>query len=343
MDPLTHITAGAIGGQALRKPYKKDRALLVFCILAAWLPDIDNFIGFWGTELYLIYHRGFTHSFIGGIVVAAVFTWIFNAFVKLFSFRRGFLIAYLFIALHIFLDLITSYGTQIFAPLTNARYAMTSVFIIDPIYTLVMIAILCFSFKSLLAFSFESLKVRKKIAIAGLLWIFLYPATNLGIRYTLEYHTEKRLKREGIEFVRLDVSTDILSPFCWKVIVDQGDTYHIAGIRLLKPNAPLEFISYRKADPMLFQKLGKSAPVFRTYAWFFDFPIVKSETSENGEETLMTIWDLRFASTLAFIRRAMQENGEQPFALRAVLNEENRLIRYYDHRGAEIVITRLKN
>jgi inner membrane protein len=252
--------------------------------------------------------------------------------VKSFSFKRGVLIAYLFIALHIFLDLITSYGTQIFSPVTNARYAITCVFIIDPIYTLVMIAILYFSFKSL--------KTRKTIAIAGLIWIFLYPATNLGIRYTLGYHTEKRLRNEGIEFTRLDVSTDILSPFFWKVIVEQEDTYQIAGIQLLKPNAPFEFMSYRKAERGLFQELGKSAPVFSTYAWFFDFPIVKREASENGEETL-TIWDLRFSSTLAFIRRAMQENGEQPFALKAVLNEENRLIRYYDHRGKETVLESL--
>lgn len=120
MDIFTHITAGAIGAQAIRRP-RRDRYLLLFCILAATLPDIDNFIGFWGQKFYMIHHRGLTHSFIGGILLVAIFVGIFKLFVKPFPFKRGLLLAYLFIALHIFLDLITSYGTQIFSPLSRTR------------------------------------------------------------------------------------------------------------------------------------------------------------------------------------------------------------------------------
>ncbi|MBD3326546.1 hypothetical protein GF339_18320, partial [candidate division KSB3 bacterium] len=61
MDPVTHITAGVLGAQAIRRPLR-DRYFLLFCILAAWLPDIDNLIGFLGPEFYLVHHRGLTHS-----------------------------------------------------------------------------------------------------------------------------------------------------------------------------------------------------------------------------------------------------------------------------------------
>lgn len=332
MDPFTHITAGAIGAQAIRNPQQRDRYLLLFCILAAWLPDIDNFIGFLGTEFYLIYHRGLTHSFFGGILFATVFVGIFKLFVKPFPFKRGFILAYLFIALHIFLDLITSYGTQIFFPLTNARYALTSVFIIDPIYTLVMIY---FMYRT-----FRSPKTRKIIAIAGMIWIFLYPAINLGIRYTLQQHVENRLKSEGMEFTRIDVSTDALTPFFWKAIIDDGTSYRVGGVSLLKPNAPISFTNFQKADHALFQEFGKSSSVFNTFAWFFDYPVMKTETS--GTHTMITFGDLKFISTVSFIQN-LRGNEELPFSLTAILDENRQLVGYIYHRpGRPETIEQLK-
>lgn len=335
MDPLTHITAGAIGAQAIRRSALRDRYILLFCILAAWLPDIDNFIGFLGPEFYLIHHRGLTHSFIGGILLAAGFVLVFKLFVKPFPFKRGFLLAYLFIALHIFLDLITSYGTQIFYPLTNGRYMLTSVFILDPIYTFVMIYFMYRTFKSP--------KTRKTIAIAGFIWIFLYPAINLGIRYSLEHHIEARLKHEGVEFTRVDVSTDLLSPFFWKVIVDEGESYQIGGLTLFTPNAPFRFSRFEKADRELFRELGKSVPLFNTFAWFFDYPVMMTKTSDNGKETLITFGDLRFTSTISSVRNP-RVNEDLPFALTAVLDEQHKLVSYIYHRpGGNRVVKNIED
>ncbi len=333
MDPITHLTAGALGGQAFRRPLRNDRYWLAFCIFAAWLPDSDNFVGLLGTEFYLLYHRGVTHSFLGGLFLAAVFVAIFRLFVNKISFVRGLLIAYALILVHIFLDLITSYGTQIFFPFTNARYAVTSIFIIDPIYTLTMLFILYRTFRTQHA--------RNTLAIAGIIWIFLYPTMSLGIRCGLHAHVEHRLKREGVAFTRMDVSTDVFSPFFWKVILEQEDSYQIGGITLFKPNDPITLKRFQKADDAVFHDFSKTAPIFKTYAWFFDFPIMHTEAAEHGEEIVVTIWDLRFASTLDFMQRMMNDNGQQPFALRAVLNEQHELVRYYDHRGEETVVNYL--
>jgi inner membrane protein len=237
-----------------------------------------------------------------------------------YPFKKGFILAYIFIALHIFLDLITSYGTQILFPLTNTRYALTSVFILDPIYTFVMVYLMYRTFKTP--------NIRKTLAIVGVVWIFLYPAVNLGIRYTLQYYIEGKLRTEGMEFTRIDVSTDILTPIFWKVIVDDGTAYHIGGVSLLRPTAPISFTSFQKADQKLFQTLGKSASLFNTYQWFFDFPIVRTEISKDGKETRVMLEDLRFASTVSFIQN-LRTSQNLPFSLIAVLNEKKQLIRYY--------------
>ena len=328
MDPVTHICAGALGAQTLRKPLRRDRYILVFGILAAWLPDIDNFISFLGPELYLIHHRSLTHSFFGGILLAAIFTWIFRIFVKDLSFRRGFLLAYLFILLHIFLDLITSYGTQILFPFTNTRHTLACVFIIDPLYTLVMTYVL-----------FRSIRVpeqrRPLLATIGFVWVLMYPMLNLGIRYGLETRVEKQLSRRQVAFQHVSLSPDVLSPFFWKVIVEHEKSYEIGGLNLFRPLAPLDFETFQKAGPEVFLDLARDVELFKTFAWFFDYPIMN--TIQNGETTSITFGDLRFASTLPFLQG--QRGETLPFALTAVLDKDGELLEYHYHRpgrGKEI-------
>jgi inner membrane protein len=318
MDPVTHIASGILGGQAVRNPLQQDRYLLFFCIIAAWLPDIDNFIGFLGPEFYLVYHRGLTHSFFGGFLLAAILAGLFRIFIKSFPILYGFILAYACIVIHIFLDLITSYGTQILFPLTSTRYSIPSVFILDPLYTLVMIYL---SYKS-----FRSLKKRKTLAMIGLLWVFIYPTVNLSIRYTLHYHVEKQLRSAGMVFDNVDISTDVLSPFYWKVIVEDATSYQIGGISLFHVTTPIDFTAYTKADRQLLQRFGEQAALFKIYKWFTDYTIMWEE--QSGHDTMITFGDLRFSTTVPFLRN-LRETGGFPFALTAVLNNNRELVKYH--------------
>ena len=321
MDPVTHISAGALGAQIFRKPLRRDRYFLLFCMLAAWLPDIDNFVGLLGPELYLIHHRSLTHSFLGGIMLAAFFSGIFRLFVKILPFKRGFLLAYLFICVHIFLDLITSYGTQIFFPFTNGRYTLACVFIIDPLYTLVIGY-----------FLFRSFRVpeqrRTFLATIGLLWVLMYPTLNLGIRYGLETRVKHQLVQRRVAFEDVSLSPDALSPFFWKVIVEHKDSYEMGGLNLFQSFVSLSFDSFHKAGPEVFLDLARYTELFKTFAWFFDYPVMK--TVQQGATTNITFGDLRFASTLPFLKNLRGE--ALPFALTAVLNADGELLEYHYHR-----------
>jgi inner membrane protein len=53
---------------------------------------------------------------------------------------RWYLLVYLAFATHVLLDSCTIYGTQIFWPIVNTPMAWGSVFIIDPAYTLILMA-----------------------------------------------------------------------------------------------------------------------------------------------------------------------------------------------------------
>lgn len=119
--------------------------------LAAEAPDLDVFWGFKGPVVGFAHHRGFTHSFIGLILVSAVVT----GFMYLVWRLRGrktnipnlpprwgmlFLFSYLAGLSHILLDFTNNYGVRPFWPFWEKWYSWDIVFIIEPTLYIFLIA-----------------------------------------------------------------------------------------------------------------------------------------------------------------------------------------------------------
>ncbi len=322
MDPFTHIAAGALGGQTIREKFR-GRPILWFCVLSAWIPDIDNLIGLGDPEFYLLHHRGLTHSFLGGLVIAVFLAGIFKIFIRSFPFLIGILLSYLCIGSHIFLDLITSYGTQIFAPFTNNRHMIQCVFILDPIFSLPLFIILYLSFR---------LKQRRRhIAVAGLLWILLYPMANLGISETLQTYLKNTLTRQNLSYSEIHVTPTILTPLYWKVLVEDADSYRAARLNVLKPKELTPFELFQKADRNLMRKFGEKVSFFKTYEWFAVYPVMKKQETEDG--STVTFGDLRFYTNLKIVRQTFNRD-DMEFSLTAVLNKQQEITGFiYQRHG----------
>ncbi|MBU4345153.1 MAG: metal-dependent hydrolase [Desulfobacteraceae bacterium] len=331
MDPITHITTGVLGAQVVCKHFNR-RFIILFCIIAAWLPDIDNLVTFLGPELYLIHHRGATHSFAGGLILSMLLVAAFKLFIKPFPIIKGLIISFSIILIHIYLDLVTSYGTQIFYPFNNTRYSLDAVYIVDLFYT-VSIASICF-------LSFLSKKHKQRFVMLGLAWLFLYPVICLGIKYAALYHVESKLQRNRISFEKVHISPELFTPLFWKVIVEDSETYKIAGFTIFNTRGTKSFIKFDKAEPYMFKKFGGCASIFNTYAWFASYPVIKTEKS--GQCQLITFGDLRFYSTIGFVRELLK-NNEPPFSLTARVNESRKVMEYYYYKpGGTKVIQHLE-
>ena len=146
MDPLTHILLGAnLGYAAFGR--KLARTAAGVAGLAAFAPDIDVFIQSAADPLVAIeHHRGFTHALAFAPVGAAVVATFWLARAEWRTWARWRLLwacALLGYASHALLDAATTYGTQLLWPLDRTPYALGSVFIIDPLYTLpLLVAVL---------------------------------------------------------------------------------------------------------------------------------------------------------------------------------------------------------
>jgi membrane-bound metal-dependent hydrolase YbcI (DUF457 family) len=145
MDTITHGIAGALFGKGFfATPGDKTKTrVAIFAVTAgAVFPDSDFFAyGFSSDPLAIIkYHRGFTHSFLGLPLFAVSFALLTRWYTRkraMDSPRTGFLVlAYsVGIASHIFLDLLTSWGTRLWNPLSRERGAWDVLFIIDLTFT----------------------------------------------------------------------------------------------------------------------------------------------------------------------------------------------------------------
>jgi membrane-bound metal-dependent hydrolase YbcI (DUF457 family) len=146
MDTITHGIAGALIGKAVfrgedmfaSKPMNRARIITWTVMFGAIFPDSDILRDWFSNNqmLILTWHRSFTHS----LVCMPIFALLLAALTRWFARWRKW-DAPSFAALtglyavgilsHIFLDLVTSFGTMIWSPLQWSRPAWDLIFIID--------------------------------------------------------------------------------------------------------------------------------------------------------------------------------------------------------------------
>ena len=133
MDPLTHIVTGVTLSQFVPSPSRAEAALagLFFAVL----PDLDYVFIFHDRLSYLKHHRGFSHSLAALFLFALVVAGLGRLLGGPRWFRPLLIIGLLVLASHLFLDWITSYGTQLLNPFTRAKFSLDWLFIIDPYFT----------------------------------------------------------------------------------------------------------------------------------------------------------------------------------------------------------------
>ena len=134
MDSLSQAVLGAsVGGAVLARPLGR-RALLGGALLGT-LPDLDVLIDYGDAVANFTEHRGFSHSLLVLLPVSLLLALCLSRWQTQIPLRRWWLFTGLCLITHPLLDAFTTYGTQLFWPLGDP-VAISSVFIIDPLYTL---------------------------------------------------------------------------------------------------------------------------------------------------------------------------------------------------------------
>lgn len=224
MDPVTQGVVGAVCAQAVSHKKTLAKAALIGT-LAGMAPDLDVLIR--SDEdplLYLEYHRQFTHSLLfipfGGLLVSLVLYPLLGRYLGL-SFRQTLWWCLVGVATHGLLDTATSYGTQLMWPLTNHRFAWDLISIIDPLFTLPLLALVIWA----------AIRKRKAFAYAAVLWLGLYMSfAFVQHERAMSIGEELAQFREG-EVLRVDVKPSFANLVVWKVITETDQGFYIDGIK----------------------------------------------------------------------------------------------------------------
>jgi membrane-bound metal-dependent hydrolase YbcI (DUF457 family) len=185
MDTITHGIAGALiskavfRGEDLFRPGPINRARIITwsLMLGAIFPDSDMFREWFSSDALLIlkWHRSITHSLVCvpffALLLAALTRWFIRwrkwdapAFPALAG------IYAIGILSHIFLDLVTSFGTMIWSPLEWSRPAWDLIFIIDFTFTALLLCpqILAWVYRQSLGLKNRAIITWSVLALASL-------------------------------------------------------------------------------------------------------------------------------------------------------------------------------
>lgn len=225
MDPVSQAALGASLPQAMARPRQVIAAGLLG-MLAGMAPDLDVLIRS-GTDplLFLEYHRQFTHALIfipfGGLLCALLLHPLIGRRGEL-HFRQSLLFCTLGYATHGLLDACTTYGTLLLWPFSDQRFAWNSISIIDPLFTL-----------PLLALVIAAGHWRKPwLARAGLVWALAYLGLGWQARDTAVELGHALVAQRGHQPLRLEAKPGFGNLLVWKVVYETDQAFHVEGVRI---------------------------------------------------------------------------------------------------------------
>jgi inner membrane protein len=284
MDSITQAVLGASIQGALLGRWQGRKALLYGAMLGT-LPDLDVVIDYGDAVADMTYHRGFSHSLFVLSGLALLLTWLVRRFRPHpgYSGRRLLLTVWLILFTHPVLDAFTSYGTQLFWPLMPIPTAWSSLFIIDPLYTLpLLVAVVIGLFNGLREQAW-------RVPAVALALSTLYIGFSLAGKYMAEQRVEAELARQGIVAEQLFITPTPLNSLLWRVIVLDGEHYHEALVGWFDDTPPQ--LQRLPRGTQLREQLLDS-PAHRRLAWFTDGVL---RYDQIGDRLIVT--DLRLGMT----------------------------------------------
>lgn len=197
MDTITQAALGAAIG--LAGWGKHGRRAAAFGALCGLMPDFDIFLGIGDDWKGLLTHRGWTHSVVVLPVLAVPIGWLAWRLLG----RKGTAASWIHLAFwalvtHPLLDTHTTYGTQLLAPLSDHRFAIDAVAILDPIYTIPLLVALGYGLRKK-----ADPGAAARLARWALLWGVAYLGLGLAWSWRARQVFTEQLQQRGFEPIEL--------------------------------------------------------------------------------------------------------------------------------------------
>ena len=262
MDSLTQLTLGAALGEATAGRQAGRRAIFWGAVCGT-LPDLDVFVPLGDAVRDFTYHRSFSHSLFVLAALTPLMVWLIvkmHPGTKEHRFRWTVLV-YLVFATHVLLDSFTVYGTQIFWPLFTTPMTWSTIFIIDPLYTVPLLlgALAALAAGRRRSWGYTANAIGLVLSTTYLLW-------TLGAKLHVESVARDALAENRIAGKGVLTTPAPFNSLLWRIVAVDGVNYYEGFYSLLDDGNAVQFIP-RPRSLELLEPLQDSWPVQRL-SWF---------------------------------------------------------------------------
>jgi inner membrane protein len=296
--------------------------------LAAEAPDLDVLGGFRGPVFGFAHHRGFTHSFLGLLIVSAVVVGFMYCVWRLRGRKTNdpdlpprwgllFGLAYLAGLSHILLDFTNNYGVRPFWPFWERWYEWDIVFIVEPV--LLVALTLGLVVPALFGLIDQEIGRKQKgprgrgaaiVALAAMVLLW-------GVRdyeHRRAVNALRALRYEKADPIRVGAFPTYLNPFLWRGVVETREIFAMPDVDSSVPEVDPDRSpqwTYKPAETPA-TLAAKGSYLGRFYADWAKFLITKTEPTSDGGY-IVYFYDLRFGSS-------MPASGRRPLSAGVALD-----------------------
>ncbi len=280
MDSLTQIVLGAAVAAAAA-PARDRRAALLAGAALGTLPDLDSLPLMLLTDdpvALMTLHRGVSHSLFVLPVLGCLLWWWFgrrNGRVAA-SPHRWFWAIQMALLTHPLLDAFTVYGAQLLRPLSTPPVMWSSLFIIDPMYTIWLLGAV------VAAWSLRARPAAQRALVAGLVVSTGYIGWSLAAKAMVDHEAELALAAMGLgDAPRFSAPTP-LNTVLWRVVAMTPSGY-VEGHRSLWADRgrPMVFTGYPSDTQAL--REAATVPAVGRLAWF-NHGFMRARVDDDGLE-----------------------------------------------------------
>jgi inner membrane protein len=309
LEPVTHFLTGACLGRAGLN--RKTALATLTLTLAAEAPDLDVFSRIGGRAFGFAHHRGFTHSFLGVPLDAALVVGFVYLIWRLGGRRLkdpnlpprwGLLFSYACLAgfSHILLDFTNNYGVRPFWPFSEKWYSWDIVFIFEPImFGCLLLGLIIPSLFSLIdrEIGARSRGPRGRIAstFALVAVVLMWGVRDFEHRRAVSALAARTY--QDAEPLRVSAYPALMDPFRWYGVVETPGFFVLAPVDALgaevDPQNQLE-IRYKPEETPI-TLAAKKSYLGRVYLDWAKYPITETEVLPPPEAGyIVNFQDLRF-------------------------------------------------
>jgi inner membrane protein len=247
MDSVTQFALGAAVGEAVLGRKAGNKAVL-WGGIAATLPDLDVFISLGDAVKDFTYHRSASHSLFVLALLTPVMVWLINKIHPASRECKGrwMLMIYLVFTTHVLLDSFTAYGTQIFWPVSTTPVSWSTIFIIDPLYTLpLLIGVI-----AALVMTRETGRGHL-LNRFGLIASSMYLAWTVFAKFIVEQHFVDELQAQEISYQKVFTVPAPFNSLLWRAVVIDETGYYEAYYSIFDRDGQIRFRHYLSNNELL--------------------------------------------------------------------------------------------